>query len=124
MELRIEEMNKDKLKISLIRSNGEEFKYFYEPKQTGNKKILILVADLLKQAQADKTEIKRIGVSSEGGTFSSLRERILVANALAYALNVPVYSLEGHRTVKADGIEMVEPVYSKEPNIGKSKKVL
>ncbi|HPW05950.1 MAG TPA: hypothetical protein PLA05_03260, partial [bacterium] len=60
-----------------------------------------------------------IRVQNEGGSFTSLRIGVLTANALAYALGIPVTPLNGGKSFKFVGGQAVRPKYQSEPNIGK-----
>ena len=79
-------------------------------------KLLPEVEKLLKKAGKDLGDIKRIRVANQGGTFTSLRIGIVTANALAYALGIPVADEQG-KSQQVQGLEVVEPKYNHEPNI-------
>ena len=70
--------------------------------------------------------MKKIKVENYGGSFTSLRIGVITANALAYALKIPVEanSKINHKNKKFGLYSIVEPVYDREPNIGISKKML
>ena len=88
-------------------------------------KLLPLIVSLLKKEKAVLKDIKKIQVVNQGGTFTSLRVGVITANALGYALGVPVKS--GDRD-KGTGIrkeklkfDIVEPIYDRGPNITAKK---
>jgi tRNA threonylcarbamoyl adenosine modification protein YeaZ len=86
-------------------------------------KLLPTIDKLLQANKFKLADIEKIMVASHGGSFTSLRIGVVTANALGYALKVPVISEE---TGKADkifsGYSLIEPVYDSEPNIGQPKK--
>ena len=79
---------------------------------------------LLKTQKIKLSALKKIVVASYGGSFTSLRIGVITANALAYALKIPVESeMKTKKANKRFGrYSLVEPVYDREPNIGISKK--
>lgn len=70
------------------------------------------------KATEDKpTTLKKIVVASAGGSFTSLRIGIAAANALAFAWGIKVEDEQGHFK-RSGGLQIVEPVYDREANIG------
>ncbi len=65
-------------------------------------------------------ELTSIEVQNTGEGFTTTRVRVTIANALAYALGIPIKPTTG-KTLKKQGIEMVEPLYSQPPNITTKK---
>src|SRR5680860_1610917 len=85
-------------------------------------KLLPAIDKLLKANKLKLTKIKKIMVASHGGSFTSLRIGVVTANALGYALKVPVVSEESGKSDKIfSEYSLIEPVYSSEPNIGQAK---
>lgn len=86
-------------------------------------KLLPAIDELITKADKKIKSIKKIVVADQGGSFTSLRIGVLTANALAYALKVPVVGESGKKSQKKfSGFTLVAPLYSAEPNIGKAKK--
>lgn len=84
-------------------------------------KLLAAIDKLLKVNKLMLKDIRGIEVKNVGGSFTSLRIGVVTANALGYALGVPVKS--GNRD-KGLGIrkkklkfDVVNPIYNKGPNI-------
>jgi tRNA A37 threonylcarbamoyladenosine modification protein TsaB len=91
-------------------------------------KLLPVIEKLLLKAKAGRSEIKKIIVENRGGSFTASRIGIATANALGYALKIPVYGAgeaegKGIKKIreKSAGYDIVLPEYSGEPNIGKKK---
>jgi len=71
---------------------------------------------ILKEKGIVLGSIKEVVVHNEGGTFTSLRIGIIIANALAFALKIPVKGSKG-ASLKTKDFQIVEPFYSGKPNI-------
>lgn len=92
-----------------------------------------VLADRIRQFLAASTQhlaaLKRIIVHAGPGGFTSLRVGVTTANALGYALGIPVIGVTGPANNLDDLLaqsahaapaahNLVVPVYSKPPNIG------
>lgn len=84
-----------------------------------SEKLLPAICSLLKKKAVNLSAITEIRVASVGGSFTALRIGIATANALAYALNIPVYPIESQGQLKKSrGLKIVAPEYNREPSIG------
>lgn len=81
-------------------------------------KLLPLVEKILNKHHLGLNDLKSIKVQDQGGSFTSLRIGVITANALGYALGIPVIGQKGTGK-KSKGIYLVEPKYSGKPNITK-----
>lgn len=115
--------------IILVLKSGEKIlskKKFLAPKKQAEK-LLPAIEKLLLKNFFIPADITSIEVVNQGGTFTSLRIGIITANALAFALGIPVLAInkEGQIVKKdmrsAKGITVAIPHYDAEPNIGKKK---
>ncbi len=88
--------------------------------RTQGEKLLPAINNLLKSAKKSLKDLKEIKVADTGGSFTSLRIGVATANALAFALNIPVIGFSGHK-IEKDGLIIVEPEYDREPDIGKPR---
>lgn len=85
-------------------------------------RLLPSLQKLLDASGRSLVEVKKIKVVGRGGSFTSLRIGVLTANALAFALKVPLEAVGGGK-VRAFGRRfLVEPDYGREPNIGRQAK--
>lgn len=74
------------------------------------------VLELLAEQKLEWSDLADIQVANQGGSFTSLRIGVVTANALAYALGLPVAGTSG-QPLQSDGYQIVEPEYSGQPNI-------
>lgn len=91
--------------------------------------ILIYLDKLLKELDVKLKNIEYLGVVVGSGGFTSTRLAVTVANALAYALKIPVVGVA--KNWDADEVikkakntpvgQYLIPTYSGEANIGKKK---
>ena len=86
------------------------------------------IKKLLTQHKKKFQDLKKIAVVTGPGHFSRLRTGITTANALAYALQVPVVGLSLQNNIpkfeelnSKKGTPQALPMYGKEPNISKPK---
>jgi tRNA threonylcarbamoyladenosine biosynthesis protein TsaB len=96
--------------------------------RTQAEKLLPAVESILKKKKLKLKNIKGIEVENRGGSFTSLRIGVATANALGFALGVPVVGADSseRQTLppppappRAGGgiFNVVEPKYSGEPDI-------
>lgn len=92
------------------------------PRQQAEK-LLPAIDSLLKSKKIKPAALKKIIVANRGGSFTSLRIGVITANALAYALKIPVEAepKTARKNKKFASYSIVEPLYDSEPNIGRSK---
>ena len=122
MELIINTPDQEKVVISVADKGKviekKEFKARYEQAE----KLLPSVDKLLKNNNFKLSDIKIIKVNDKGESFSALRIGIATANALGYALNIPVTNLKGEsEELKKYKFNLVKPKYNKKPNITQAK---
>jgi tRNA threonylcarbamoyladenosine biosynthesis protein TsaB len=127
MILFINTANNQEIEICL--KNGEEIllsrKIAIE--RTQAEKLLGLIEQVLKKAKIKLSDIESVAVQNSGSSFTSLRVGVATANALGFALGVPVRGADGltHPVSlgashpSQEGIfNVVEPIYDREPDIG------
>ena len=87
-------------------------------------KLLPAIDKLLHKQKLKLSVLTKIEVANQGDSFTALRIGVITANALAYALKIPVVAktkCQG-RKKKFGKYSIVEPIYNHEPIIGQPKK--
>lgn len=79
-------------------------------------KLLPEIDKLLKKNKLKLADIIEIEVENDGGTFTSLRIGIVIANTLGFALNIPVKGTDG-TNISKKGLKIVKPKYNAEPSV-------
>lgn len=75
--------------------------------------VLELIEQTIKKAKVEKKQITKIKVNPGPGSFTSTRVGVAVANALGFALKIPVNGSKPGKYVK--------PIYDKPPSITKPR---
>ena len=113
----------EEIEIKIFDGEKEVASKFLNAKMAQSEKLIPEIDALLKKTKIDLKQIEKIKVENIGGSFTALRIGITTANALGYALNIPV---EGTKTgqTKKNKLEfsVVEPMYEREADITISKK--
>lgn len=81
-----------------------------------NDALLMSISNFLTKQKLKLTDINSILVENSGEGFTSVRIRVVIANALGYALGIPLSSTKG-KVKKKRNIQVIEPVYNAAPNI-------
>ncbi len=85
MKLYIDTSNGKKVKVGL---DGEMFET--ESRKEKSQRLLPFIDELLKKKKKKITDITEIEINTGPGSFTGLRVGVSVANALGWALGVPV----------------------------------
>lgn len=125
MTLSINTTHNDAVEIVLKRRDGlvmakKKFKARFKQAE----KLLPAIDKLLKANRLKLSDLSSIAVENSGGSFTSLRIGVVMANALAYALKIPVADSHGAgKTVKSGrrSFKVIEPRYDREPEITAKK---
>jgi tRNA A37 threonylcarbamoyladenosine modification protein TsaB len=121
MDLYIDTSKKEIIGLSIQKEGKNVVSLGVEASQAQAEKLLPALDKILDSAGLQKQDLNKIVVSDSGDSFTALRIGIVTANALAFALNIPVENPKGER-LRLDKINIVQPKYSSEPKITKSKK--
>lgn len=91
---------------------------------TQAEKLVPAINRLLTSQRIALAKLQKIVVANRGGSFTSLRIGVITANALAYALKIPVEAepKTAKKNKRFGAYSLVEPSYDREPIIGVSKK--
>lgn len=110
------------IEISLKDKNKPVAVKKFKSHRTQAEKLLPAAEALLKAKKINLKQIKRIEVENRGGSFTSLRIGAVTANALGYALGIPLAGTEGKsKNVRSArrSFKVIEPWYDREPEITK-----
>jgi tRNA threonylcarbamoyl adenosine modification protein YeaZ len=117
MILYINTIGKNEVEVGLKADGQFIAKTRFEAERAQAEKLLPEAVKLLKKNKLKLKDIDSVEVENSGGSFTSLRIGVVTANALGFALGVPVRGVDG-AVKKVDGIHIVEPKYDREPDIG------
>ena len=120
MILCINTNNDGGIKLALKQGSKSVAEKMFKAERLEAEKLLPAVEVLLKAKKINLKQIKKIEVANRGGSFTSLRIGVVTANALAYALGVPVKG--GKRLAGSKNFSIIEPIYDREPEITVRKK--
>lgn len=87
MKLKIDSTDSQNVKVELI---GISFKDEVSEKRLGSQILLPLIDKILKRNKKTLEDVKLIEVNTGPGSFTGTRVGVSVANALGFALDVPV----------------------------------
>ena len=116
MELLIDTTEKGKLVLGLIKGGQIVAKIEYKVEQL-SESLLPTLKKFLRVCKIKLKDLEKILVNPGPGGFSSTRTGVVTANALAYALDIPVAEYPSGKSK-----DMVLPKYDRLPNITKPKK--
>jgi len=117
MELFIDTTANDYLRLRLIAKGGFLAEKKVRVNRNQSEKLWPALAELFKANKIKKQDIKKIIVANGRGSFTALRIGIAAANALAFAWGIKVADENGDFK-RSHGLQLVEPRYTKEANIG------
>lgn len=82
-------------------------------------KLLPAIEKLMLSAKTELKFLAKIKVEHRGSSFTSLRIGVLTANALAYALGIPVETFipDKKNTKKISNFNIIIPKYDRDPDI-------
>lgn len=106
----------ESLKIGILENGQTVVEKIVLAKRAQSEKLLPAIESMLIKSKRRLKDIKKIEVQNDGIGFTSLRIGVVVANALGYALGVPVFGSKGE-AASVSGFNVVQPFYEKEPNI-------
>lgn len=125
MQLIINTSDKDEINIALSEKGSIKFEKTFEARFRQAELLLIEIDELMSANYVNLNDIKAIIVENRGDSFTALRIGVVTANALGYALGIPVMKKSRVSDEKGVGrtkkYSIVEPEYNKEPNITQKK---
>ena len=117
------------ISLALHLKNGVVYTKKLKAAQRQGERLIPALHKLLLDKKLSLEDIKKIVVVNQGGSFTSLRIGVITANALAYALNIPVEPAGSKKSFakeikKFNGHNIVMPRYSADPEIYQLKKMV
>jgi tRNA threonylcarbamoyl adenosine modification protein YeaZ len=115
-QLFIDTVSRPGVFVALKRAQQTVIERFWPSDRQQAEQLLPGILELLAEQKLDWSDLGAIQVVNQGGSFTSLRIGVVTANALAYALGLPVAGTNG-QSLQGEGYQIVEPEYSSQPNI-------
>ena len=113
----------DKIEIKVKKDGKTLTSKIEKARARQSEKLIPSIEKVLKNQKINIKDIKRIEVENYGGSFTALRIGVTTANALGYALNIPVVGTKESK-LKKTIFSVIEPIYNKNPDITISRKKL
>ena len=111
MILKINSTNREQIRVELVEpKNGRKDKLVQKQK-LGSQVLLPMIVKILKKNKADFKDLTDIEVNPGPGSFTGTRVGVAVANALGFALDLPVNGSPRGEAGKKGNI--VIPIYEK-----------
>lgn len=113
--------------VSCIDNQGREIaRSNLETSFNQTDELLPSIENMLQGISSKNREIQAIFVNTEALSYTSVRVGVATANALAFALNIPVYELRkiydiANQKIGDNFENFLSPVYSHPPKITKKK---
>lgn len=122
MILTVNTSHPEYIELSLSKNKKERGESIQIPAAHRQAEVLLPTLEkLLKKVKAKLSDIREVQVYTKGIGFTSLRIGVVTANAIGYALQIPVTPYPG-KALKLGKINIATPVYDKPPTITKKKK--
>ncbi|OGD89347.1 tRNA (adenosine(37)-N6)-threonylcarbamoyltransferase complex dimerization subunit type 1 TsaB [Candidatus Curtissbacteria bacterium RIFCSPLOWO2_02_FULL_40_11] len=94
MKLKIESTNPKKISVKLFKGN-KKLGYLSKNQKVGSQVLLPMIIKVLKQNEIKFSDVTSIEVDTGPGSFTGTRVGVAIANALGYALKIPVNGKKG-----------------------------
>jgi len=124
MHLYLNTTERDSFRVALVDKGVVKKDKTISSARTHSEKLLKTINQLLAQTKKSVRDIRGIAVVKGPGSFTSLRVGVATANALGFALGVPVLGVSKDfktasavRWPKKKKIQLVIPEYGSEPHI-------
>jgi len=121
MILYIDTSERDKISIMVKKGEVIVCKKKFLAKFRQAEKLLVEIDKMLSLAGIKLKNIKEIKVENQGSGFTALRIGVITANALGFALGIPVSAIKGESKKNNFGFSLIEPEYDREPTITLAK---
>lgn len=104
MILKIDSTKPDHIVVELVEAKTGKKDQLVETQKPGSQVLLPMIVGILKKNKIDFSDLSAIEVNPGPGSFTGTRVGVAIANALGFALNVPINGKKG---------KIVIPIYEK-----------
>lgn len=104
MILKINSTNREEITVELTDPDSGKTKKLTQKQKLGSQVLLPMIVKILKNNKKKFLDLTAIEVNTGPGSFTGTRVGVAIANALGYALNLPVNNKKG---------KIAEPKYEK-----------
>jgi len=104
MILKINTTIAQKVTVELVDPKSGKKDQLIQTQKLGSQVLLPMIAKILKKNKANFSDLTAVEVNVGPGSFTGTRVGVAVANALGFALNIPVNGKKG---------KIVTPIYEK-----------
>lgn len=111
MILKIDSTNSEQITVELTDPKTGKRHRLFEKQKLGSQVLLPMIVKILKKNEVDFSDLKAVEVNPGPGSFTGTRVGVAIANALGYALDIPV--LPAGRQVNGKKGKIVVPIYEK-----------
>ncbi len=95
MILKIDSTDREAIVVELIDEKNGKSKKLVEKQKLGSQVLLPMIVKILKKNKVKFIDLTAIEINPGPGSFTGTRVGVSVANALGYALNLPVNGKKG-----------------------------
>jgi tRNA A37 threonylcarbamoyladenosine modification protein TsaB len=108
--------------VEIALKQGSKFvaRKSFKSNRTQAERLLPEIDKLIKSHKTKLNNLRAIEAANTGGSFTSLRIGVVTANALGYALGIPVKS-SAKLGASGGKFSVLKPIYDREPEITKKK---
>lgn len=117
MTLYIDTTDREEIILQLLDKKLVKAELIIPAERRQAEELLIGIESLLEQANIKMADLTGIKVNNAGGSFTSLRIGVVTANALAYALGIPIEGNSKKDTKKQGEVQVIAPRYASTPDI-------
>ena len=104
MILKIDSTNKEEITVELIDEKSGKSSELVETQKPGSQVLLPMIVQILKKNKISFSDLTAVEVNPGPGSFTGTRVGVSIANALGFALDIPVNGKKG---------KIVVPIYEK-----------
>ncbi|MDP2632619.1 MAG: tRNA (adenosine(37)-N6)-threonylcarbamoyltransferase complex dimerization subunit type 1 TsaB [Candidatus Curtissbacteria bacterium] len=95
MILKIDSTNREEITVELTDPSSKKTKKLTQKQKLGSQVLLPMIVKILKNNKKKFSDLSAIEVNTGPGSFTGTRVGVAIANALGYALNLPVNGKKG-----------------------------